>query len=164
MCGINKIYKHTQNPRIDEGAMILPRINRAGSATLAVGLVAFSISVLSYVLYISAIPFIGSSYVALLVSLIHPITNLVLCTCSALFRGLYLRILFFLVSLMTIPKFLDRHGGGVTDASEYVKITSARLTYSGQVLMDVSTVLWIICAVSTLIWIRKPLQSAGATD
>lgn len=52
---------------------------------------------------------------------------------------------------MTVPMFLDRHGGGVTDASEYVRITVAGLTYSGQVSMDVSTVLWIICAVSTLI-------------
>jgi len=164
MCRIKKIYKHAQNPWIDEGAMILPRINRAGSATLAVGFVAFSVSVLSYVFYISAIPFTKSSYVALLISLIHPITNLVLCICSALFRRLSLKILFFLVSLMTVPMFLDRHGGGVTDASESVKITVARLTYSGQVLMDVSTVLWIICAVSTLIWVRKPLQSAGATD
>jgi hypothetical protein len=164
MCGINKIYKHAQNPWIDEGAMILPRINRAGSATLAVGLVAFSISVLSYVLYISAIPFIKFSYLALFISLIHPTTNLVLCICSALFRKMFLKVLFFLVSLMTVPMFLDRHGGGVTDASEFVKIAAARLTYSGQVLMDVSTVLWIICAVSTLIWIRKPLQSAGATD
>lgn len=144
--------------------MILPRINRAGSAILAAGLVAFSISVLSYALYISAIPFTNSSYLALSISLIHPTTNLVLCICSVAFRRQFLKVLFFLVSLMTVPMFLDRHGGGVTDASEFVRITVARLTYSGQVLMDVSTVLWIICAVSTLIWIRKPLQSAGATD
>ena len=162
--GLTRCTNTSRNSWIDEGAMSLPRINRVGSATIAVGLVAFSISVLSSVLYISAIPSTNFSYIALLFSLAHPTINLVLCICSALFRRLSLELLFFLVSLMTVPMFLDRHGGGVTDASEYVKITSARLTYSGQVLMDVSTVLWIICAVSTLIWVRKPLQSAGATD
>ena len=144
--------------------MARPTINRVGSAIIAVGIVAFLISALSYTFYVSANPFVYFNLPALTIDLVHPTVELALCFGACLKRSILLRSLFLLVSSITIPLLLDRHGGGVTDVSEVVRVRVAEYVYSAALLMDISTVLWVACAVSALVLLPKRRSNALAID
>ena len=136
----------------------LSALTPASSAILAVGVVAFYMGAWANIMYASAIPR-DITLIEYVGHIAFPLLPFVLCYISCISRKILFKTIFVIIAFLNIPLIFVPIGDGSADTSHIQMIRFAEAKYTSHILLNIYTVLFVICSIFTLMLPRREQRS-----